>query len=275
MHPATRTFRAARRAALALLLTVPAARAEAQGDCATGTLASYLTQGFSCRIGGWTFLNFESRGDHVVINGAEVLPVDPGATILTPFVGTDASGRTTFGFDLAGFVTAAGAHGTTQGFESSDVFATLDFLLVGATPQLRVVDTRVAGETDGFNETPAILRTESFLGGNVQEASGPGFCLGEFPTTGPLPGAVAIGGPCSGPLGGELVVNLAISSTASREGVSAVPVDGFSLVSISRVQFTQAVVPEPATVTLVAGGVLALAGWRGGAGRAPDPRLSS
>jgi hypothetical protein len=260
MHPATRTFRAARRAALALLLTVPAARAEAQGDCATGTLASYLTQGFSCRIGGWTFLNFESIGDGSALNGAEMLPVDPATAVLTPFVGTDASGRTTFGFDVADFATAAGSHGTTHGFESSNVFANLNFLLVGTAPQLRVVEARVTGATDGFNLTPDRLRTVGMLYGNVQEASGPGFCLGEFPDTGPLPGTVAIGGPCSGALGGELVVNLAISSTASREGVSTVPVDGFSLVSISRVQFTQAVVPEPATVTLVAGGVLALAG---------------
>jgi hypothetical protein len=256
-----RHARHARRLAPALALALlPAARADAQGDCATGTLASYLTAGHSCRIGGWTFREFDSLRDHVALNGAEVLPVDPDAAVLTPFVGADASGRTTFGFDVAGFVTAAGSHGTTHGFESSDVFATLNFWLVSAAPRLRVVETRVSGVTDGFNLTPDRLRTVGMLGGNVQEASGPGWCLGEFPDTGPLPGTVAIGGPCSGALAGELVVNLAISSTASRQGVGSVPVDGFSLVSIARIEFTQAVVPEPATVALLGGGLLALAG---------------
>jgi hypothetical protein len=265
------TRRAARRAALALLLAAPLAplsRAGAQAACAAGTPADYMASGFSCTLGGWTLYRFDSWHHGEAHHGAEFLDVDPAAVTLTPFVGTDAQGRATLGFDIGNFTTAAGSHGTRNEYEYADVSASLNFWMAAADPRARIVATHLTGAFDGFNDTPDLLQTMGALGGFVNFASPSGECLGYWPQfTGVPIRSLTVGGNCTAQLDGEVVVDLAAWSSVQRGPVTTDPVDGFVSTSLSRIELAQSTVPEPTSLALLAGGALALAAVRRRAAR--------
>jgi hypothetical protein len=278
------TSRTLRRATLALALVapaVPAARAGAQDACAAGTLAQYLVSGYTCRIGGWTLSEFSALASVDARGDAQGSAADAASVQLTPFLATDAAGRTTFGFDLAGLTTAASAHGTTSGSESVFAFASLGFWLTTEVPGLQVVGVEAAGAFAGGNATPGALRVGSTYGGGalaMTPGGGIASCdAGLARSAAPGGPPARIGGDCDRPLSGLIIVNMTTSSTARRFVSGTDAVDGGSAGSLTRVAFTQgaaAVVPEPATVTLVGGGLAALAGLGGtrARGRARRPR---
>lgn len=259
--------RRALRAALAplVLAVAPLARAEAQPACVAGTLASYTAAGFSCTLGGYRVHKLGFDGSAHVQDGAEALAVDPALTMLRPFTSVDAAGRTTFGFDLVDFTVAAGSHGTTGLVERSEAYGGLGFWLAPLAPQTRLVAAHLEGAFDGFNRTSDLLVTETVVGANVDQVAGSGYC----PTWWVQPGIVGsstfrVGGTCTAPLDGEIVVAVAASAQAARLFDGTEPIDGFTLGAATRVEFTQATVPEPGTVALLGGGLVAMLG----AGRA-------
>src|SRR5687768_16904372 len=137
---------AARRIALpVLLLASPAARADAQAACTAGTVADYSAAGFACRIGAWVFSGFNFEGDAVTeAGGTSALP-DRLTTTLRPFAGTDASGRTTFGFDFGDFSTRASADGSTEKGVYADAFAFLGFAVASDDPRVGLAGGRLHG----------------------------------------------------------------------------------------------------------------------------------
>jgi hypothetical protein len=263
--PASAARRALRRAAFLLLVAAPAAPAGAQDACASGSLAQYLTAGFACRIGAWTLHEFSANSSTRAAGGAKAVAAEMDAVRITPFVGVDGADRATFGFDLGGMHTAAGSHGTTSGIERANAFASLGFWLVADAPGRTVAGVQAFGTFEGSNLTPGVLRVGSTYGGSAFSLDG-GFvdcAVGFANSTAPGGPPASVGGDCARPLSGRIFVNMGASSTADRIGALEGTLDGFSGVALTRVAFTEgapAVVPEPATVALVAGGLVGLAG---------------
>ena len=251
-------------ATLAVLAAASAAPADAQTSCTAGTVASYATAGHSCRLGDWLFHNFVLDVDIDAQDGAEALVVDPLAATMSPFVGTDAAGRVTFGFDFTDFMTAAGSHGTQSGFEFADAFTGLYFDVTALSPTSLLAGSRIGGVFDGFNQTPYELQVMSYFGASIQSRSGQGECLVDAVQDAVAsPTAVALGRDCDAPLPGAVTAILYQGSDVSRQLFGTRPVDGFSGISLTRFELTQAaptVTPEPGTIVLVAGGLFALAG---------------
>ena len=265
-HRLAHTLRRAALAAAAAVLVIAPVRADAQGACAAGTLATYLSAGFSCRIGDWLFSQFISDAGVETHDGAEALAADAASATLTPFLSTDAQGRVTFGFDFAGLHAAAGSHGTTTGSESSYAGSSLGFWVTGLTTSARLAGARLDGSFDGFNATPDILGTVSGVGATV-DTFGPASCLDQqvHDDVGPT---VSLAGTCAAPHPDFAIANVFAYAYADRlfdEGNPDAlrPVDGFSMATLNRFELTQApdvtATPEPATVTLTAAGMLALA----------------
>ena len=259
----------ARAALLLLPLGLPAARADAQGACATGTLAQYTAPGFSCRIGSWVFTEIGFAGDLTEIGGATGAVADPLSVVLTPFLHHDAAGRATFGFDLDGFETSMSVVESTSGelFGESRVglglrIASLDprAALAGA----RLVGTQsVAGVPRAGDPTGTV---ESILGAIVAP-------IEPSPTTGDCffthqivraPGDELLdrSGTC-----GETPLPRWVGASvwgwtrvAGRQ--PATPLTASIFTSATRLELTEARVtatPEPATTALLGAGLLAVA----------------
>src|SRR5690606_38629270 len=138
-------------------------------------------------------------------DGAEAMAVDPLAATMSPFVGTDATGRLTFGFDFADFMTAAGSHGTQTGFEFADAFTGLYFEVTGLSTGSLIAGARIEGELDGFNETPYALDVMSYFGADIHSRYGSSECLVDgVQDAVEAPTPVALGRACDGPLPGSI-----------------------------------------------------------------------
>lgn len=255
---------------LAALALTPAARAGAQEACAAGSLAQYLADGFRCRLGRWTVSNLSYHTGVNARGGAETQPrVEAADVQVNPFLGTDAAGRATFGFDFAGLTSGVGAHGTDTGLERAHYIAQVGFFLDAGAPGLQLAGAEITGGFEGGVPPVGRLRAGSTLSASVFQLTGRfRDCSLNLVTrsTEPGPPVRTIGEDCREPLVRRVGVNLTVGSTLNGFGPGEGPVDGFSAAALTRAGFveTQAVVPEPATVTLLAGGVLALAGigWR-------------
>ena len=250
--------------ALALLLALPSGRAAAQASCGAATLAEYLAEGFTCRIGGWTLADFRSFSSPSARGGAEVSVADAADVRLTPFTSTDAAGRRTFGFDFAGLTATAAADGTTSGRELAFGDVPFGFVLSAHTPGLAVTSVLTSGAFLVENATPDMLRAGGVVGGGVTA-----FDAGTVTSCGVGTGTSAagptatVGGDCRAPLRGTIVVSVSAGASVDRFTGAPAPVSGFAQGSLTRLEFAEdatAVVPEPATVALLAGGLLAVAG---------------
>lgn len=263
--------RAAARSRLAarppLALLAPARSAGAQEACAAGSLAHYLVEGFRCRLGRWTVSRLSYHTGVDARGGARAPPrVDAADDQVQPFPGTDAAGRATFGFDFSGLTTGVGAHGTDTGRERAHSIEQVGFFLDAGAPGLQLAGAEIAGAFEGGVPPVGRLRGGSTLSASVFQLAG-GFrdCSLDLlaRSTDPGPPVRAVRGDCREPLVRRVGVNLTVGSTLNGFGPGEGAVDGFTGAALTRAGSaeTQAVVPEPATLTLVAGGLPALAGF--------------
>jgi hypothetical protein len=266
-----RLLRAAARPAAALTLTAAlGAPVGAQPACAAGALAGYLSPGFQCQLAGWRFFDFTFDADAAAVPGTSAAAPDPLGTtsVLTPFAGLDALGRQTFGFDFSGFATVATAEpGATTGPGAGAIAgAGLAFQAESIDPSDVISHTRLDYLLEGTKTTPDPTTLVSL----VQGLAGPTLtgtgaqCMAVVDVlTGPGGGPRSAEHACLSPVQNSLRPILNVGSNAFQ---SLDPLDagGTTRARIDRITFvvpgvTQ-VVPEPATLALTGGGLLALAG---------------
>ena len=260
---------AIRLATLAALTAGVGAPAAAQPACAAGALSGYLAAGFQCQLAGWRFFGFGLQASSADSPGATATAPDAlgTTTFLTPFSATDALGRQTFGFGLVGFATDASvAAGPWQGPSTgiSAGGATLFFQAESIDPSGVVSHTLLDYLVEGATPTPDL----TVLASVVQGVAGPtptgsgSVCLGFvdlLPGSGGGPRSVEQ--PCASPTQNSVLPILTIGSNV-HQALDALGQAGTTRARIDRIAFVAAggvqVVPEPATLALVGGGLLAL-----------------
>jgi hypothetical protein len=267
----TSVLRSARRGALiALLLGAPAARLDAQAACAAGTVADYTASGFSCRIGSWVLSAFDFGTDRTAVGGAAATVAAAQGVSLTPFLVLDAVGRTTFGFDFAGFAASVDGNGSTEGSVFGDAFVGLGLTLTSLDPGVGLGGARVLGtqRVAGVPRPGDVTGTVESLLGAVVAAIEPSptseFCLFVWERVQtPADGVLDREGTCT-EAPAPRWVGVSVSAAAQVAGHEpGAPLAAGVHTSATRVQFVEApvaAVPEPATVALLGGGLLALAG---------------
>jgi hypothetical protein len=258
MPISSRLLRAAARLLVPGLLLAAAPRAAQAQDCAYGSLAFYMAN--PCRLAGYDFFDFFLISSAAGTGPTEAFAPDmSGADLfLDPFSYVDpVDGALIFGFDLDGFLTYATADGGNLGEGTASAFAVLGFQAAhsgSGTFAGAGADMLVGGDTD----TPG--RTElyqSALAGVFAPATMTD-CLDRFlDNVGPGLKAAVPRRRCATPNPNAIIGVYTIEADVSRSG-SPRAADGSSFATITTVAFRA--VPEPATVALVGGGLLALAG---------------
>jgi hypothetical protein len=249
----------------ALTAALPA-RAEAQMACPVAPVGTYYATGFACQLAGWRIydLNFLNAGGPTPGGTA---PSELG-TILTPFTGTDARGRQTFGFEFTDFASGAAIVNGQTGDEFEGGSGLLTFSLSSLDPaRRRLAGAGVTFALSASSATPGLLtlisdaEAEVFdtdLGGPLclfvrQELRGPGSVSGSPEDD------------CALPLPTNLFAGANLSSFALRAAGGTAPITGATSAGIARLSFTIAppqAIPEPSMVGLLAGGLLGLGALR-------------
>jgi hypothetical protein len=258
--------------ALAVALsTVAAPRAGAQPACAAGALDAYTASGFTCTIGNWLLHDFlfDDAGGPSATDAVATLP-DPLTAMLLPFTGVDARGRATFGFDFTGMAASARVTNGTTGNED----ASASFVFTFGATSLDPLDERVAHTTLEFqlnnvvNVNPGRFDRFAGLFAAVGDPDLGLFCLGALAqNVGQDSKAIDRDRRCDPPRASEIVAIFFLEADLARDGgPRPLPIDGSVTAQLDRIEFAvgPAVVPEPATVALVGGGLLALAGVAAG-----------
>lgn len=263
--PSVRSLRRALRAALVCLAAalVPAA-AHAQPACRVGTLADYLAPGFSCRLGDWAFEEFTYFGIANTSAGVSAFLPETSLFDVLPFERTDVPGQVTVGFDFLSFVTTLSTTGSQRGDEAGTTVAQLGFLGRALTPTAALlgVGVDVIATFDGTSPASRFLTATSFA--RIGSTFGAEPCLVASTESAQSPGAVF--GEHAATCDGEPVFDAGVIAGSAvildRDGdASTQPLFGFGAGGVERISFTtaQQVVPEPASVALVATGLAGLA----------------
>jgi hypothetical protein len=266
---------------LALIATF-GAPADAQPACVAGPIAGYLTPGFQCQLAGWRFFDFQFNTFAFAAPGTRAAAPDAlgTTTFLTPFTAIDALGRSTFGFDFAGFaIDAATDAGPVadplSGVASSS--ATLVFQAESIDPTGTISHAFVDFLLEGSTATPALTNVssvvEAIAGATPTGTGGP--CLGLLQQQiGPGGGPQSYEQLCAfGPQNSIwpiLIIGDNVFQSAVPEGASGAAAARFDRIGFVHRATPQAVVPEPSTVALLTGGLLALGAlWPPPAGLTP------
>ena len=253
----------------ATMTTVGAARAEAQARCVTDFLSSYLESvnpGFACRLGHFVFSNFALTTTILSSTNVTVNASDPADVVIQP-VNAGFPGR---GFIFADLV--AGAPGI-----ANQVDALTDALNVDGRVQTTFSFDFVGDGTRllrnaGFgailmvqkNAFPGQFDASSSIVGDVRD---PGSACLDAVTRTRTHDGVSIPEPLHRCDPDRLLSGTAsytIESSILRTGTRAGrTIDGVAGTALGYVRFGAvrvAAVPEPATVALLGGGLLALGG---------------
>jgi hypothetical protein len=257
MSRSARLLRAAGRLLIpGLLLGAVATPAAAQPACAADALSTYLATGYTCDIAGWRFSDFFLLSDATASGPttADAPAMDGTTMFLTPF-SFFTGGTLNFGFELDGFAANVTAEGGNVGEGQATALAVFGFQASSVTGGMLLgagADLFVAGAT----ATPG--RTElyqSALAG-VLDPVGGGECLQRFvENLGPGSKARSPRELCDAPGVGSFIAVVGIESDVFRsDSRRAESGEGTAEVTLLAFQ----AVPEPATVALVGGGLLAL-----------------
>jgi hypothetical protein len=264
---------AAAAAAALLLLAAGARRADAQTACAAATLENYLQNGFGygCTVGGVLFSNFYFQDPGVARPSGTVGALtqtggDTPTIVLTPFV---AGGMV--GFDLSGFgasITGTNVASTAQAsaadqrtltfffyapFDVTGAAATWDLTYARTGPGVTASTSVGASVTDqGMTCLSVDESSPSSASANTRSAT----------TTQNCPGGSVNGGLVT--LSYAASVNIARSTTdpTLRTVQAQASVRRFALLApgVQAPAVEAQVVPEPATVVLLAAGLAGVAG---------------
>ena len=258
MSLSSRLLRAASRLLVPGLLLAAAPRAAEAQNCAYGSLEFYMAN--PCRLAGFDFFDFFLISSAAANGPTQAFAPDMSGSdvFLDPFSYVDPfDGALIFGFNLAGFETLATAEGGDLGEGTASAIAVLGFQAIGAggrTFQGAGADMLVGGDTD----TP--VRTQLY-----QSALASAFdvatlspCVDRFlDNKGPGTKFAFPRRSCGTPNPNAIIGVYALEADVSRSDHPRAA-DGASFAMITTVGFRA--VPEPATVALVGGGLLALAG---------------
>jgi hypothetical protein len=258
-----RVLRRAARAALLILAAVVPAAARAQPACTAGALADYLAPGFACRIGAWAFDEFDYFTFADASAGVSASVPDARLQDVRPFRRVGAGRRVEVGFTfLGGLGSIVSTTASDRGDEEGTAVAQIEFLARTRRRGARLLGVRTehTASLDGTTPATTFLRSQSFA--QVVDVFGPGTCL-EAATLSPAePGFVHDEhvGWCEGAPPHEVFTLLSSITRLDRDGdETPAPLFGITTATVQHVTFVTAqVVPEPATVALVATGLLGL-----------------
>jgi hypothetical protein len=186
---------------------------------------------------------------------------------LTPFEGLDAFGRTTFGFTLDGFVVRVRTNNNVDPDAFGDAGAVFGFSLRRLEPHLRLAGAGFDARLHNESTTPDDVDLFSGMLGLVGRPTGspfpgPRYCLDRSPELfGEGTRTPSRDDDCPGRGRRRARTLYAIEAYLERDDPpSSDPISGLARASLQEVRFVARVVPEPATVALVGGGLLLLGG---------------
>jgi hypothetical protein len=202
------------------------------------------------------------------MGGATGAVANPLTVTLTPFLGHDAVGRTTFGFEFGGFAASVDAVESTSAELFGDAFVGLGLSLASLDAGVGLGGARVLGTQSvaGVPRPGDVTGTVESRLGAVVAAVDPSptseFCLFVWERVRtPGDGVLDRASTCNE--APPRWVGVSVSAAAQVVGHEpATPLSANVHTSATRLEFTAvdvAAVPEPATVTLLGGGLLALA----------------
>lgn len=258
MSISARLLRAAARLLVPGLLLAAAPRAAEAQECAPGSLEFYMAN--PCSLGGFDFFDFFIFSS-VGASGptAAFAPDMSGSGVfLDPFSYVDPfDGALVFGFNLGGFQAIATAEGGNVGEGTASALAFLGFQATSnGSTRLRGAgaDMLIGGQTD----TPG--RTELYQNAiaGVFDPATMESCLDRYlENYGPDVKLRLPRQSCATPNPASVIAVYGLEADVTRSA-SPRATAGESFAVITTVGFRA--VPEPATVALVGGGLLALAG---------------
>ena len=258
MSISSRLLRAATRLLVPGLLLAAAPRPVEAQECAYASLEFYMAN--PCRLGGFEFFDFFLLSSTGASGPTEAFAPDmSGADVfLDPFSFIDPSdGALVFGFDLTGFEVTASAEGGNLGEGTASALAFFGFQAT-SSGSARLsgagADLRIGGATDTPGRTELYQNALAGVFDPVTSAA----CLDRFlENFGPDLKFAAPRRRCATPNPASVIAVYGLEADVSRSA-SPRAAAGESFATITTVGFRA--VPEPATVALVGGGLLALAG---------------
>lgn len=251
-------------ALVAAAMLAPLDRAAAQPACAAQTLAAFLAPSFACTIGPWRLAGFDYVG---VSLSDEELVADPAHIGVDPFAATDAAGRATFGLAFDGFEASVHRAGAPDGISGSVATNHLSFIVEALRPTARLVGATFDGGAGIAGDDVAARFLSANAGAVVSGLTGNAECGGGSADHAGAVGAtiVHVETPCVPGSVDAVRVGLSTFGIFLRDEPGEIAFSGHAGGRVDRITFVVAptpaptvATPEPATLGLVAGGLVAL-----------------